>query len=181
MSSKSFQSYAIAIFDIAKTKQVQEKYYQQILDLDALNNTYPDFAKVLSTVTLAKEERRQLAKDVLSLLEFDDTIIYWVFAIIDNNDYFHYHLIARECRKLHHLLFNVTRVDITTPTSLSESQMQKLSDFFGKKLGTKIDLKVTLDPELIGGLQIQVNNKTYNNTYKKKLESMKNELLSKKG
>ncbi len=174
-------SYANAIFAIAKDKATQEKYYQQIAALDAMNNTNLDFYKILATRSIDKDERKELAKTVLTGYGFEPEVIYWVWAIIDNNFYSRFHYIALSCREMYHNLFNVTRVKITSANELSEAQMDKIKDFFEKKLHQRIDVAWHIKPDLIGGLRIQVNNKTYNNTFRSKLDMLKKELLSKKG
>ncbi|MBQ0045816.1 MAG: ATP synthase F1 subunit delta [Mycoplasma sp.] len=174
-------SYANAIFTIAKDKETQEKYYQQIAALDAMNVTNPDFYSILAARAVDKDERKELAMTVLSGYGFEPTVIYWVWTIIDNNNYHNFHYIALMCRNLYHDIFNITRVKITSANELSESQIDKIKDFFEKKLKRRIDVEWHIKPDLIGGLRIQVNNKTYNNTFRSKLEILKRELLSKKG
>lgn len=174
-------SYAHAIFGIAKTKDLKEKYYQQIAALDAMNVTNPDFYNILAARSIDKEERKELAQTVLTGYGFEPNVIYWVWTIIDNNTYHRFHYIAMMCRDIYHHVFNITRVKITSANELSETQMDKIKDFFEKKLQRRIDVEWHIKPDLIGGLRIQVNNKTYNNTYRAKLESLKRELLSKKG
>lgn len=175
------ESYANAIFAVAKDKPLKEKYYQQIAALDAMNVTNADFAKILSARSIDKKERKDLAKTVLEGYGFEKEVIYWVWTIIDNNFYHMFHYITLSCRELYHYIFNITRVKITSANDLSEAQMDKIKDFFEKKLKLRIDIEWHIKPDLIGGLRIQVNNKTYNNTYRAKLESLKKQLLSKKG
>ncbi len=173
-------SYANAIFSIAQTKEMQEKYYQQIAALDAMNVTNPDFYRILANRFIDKQERKDLAMTVLTGYGFEGKLIYWVWTIIDNNAYHKFHYIAQLCREIYHDLFNITRVKITSANDLSEDQIDKIKDFFEKKLNRKIDVEWHIKPDLIGGLRIQVNNKTYNNTFKSKLESLKKELLSRR-
>lgn len=174
-------SYANAIFSITKDKELIEKYYQQIAALDAMNVTNPDFYNILAARSIDKDERKELAKTVLTGYGFEPTVIYWVWTIIDNNIYHRYHAIALICREMYHDIFNITRVKITSANELSEPQMDKIKDFFEKKLKRRIDIEWHIKPDLIGGLRIQVNNKTYSNTFKAKLDSLKQQLLSKKG
>ena len=174
-------SYANAIFSMTKDKQLQEKYYQQIAALDAMNTTNVDFYNILAARSIDKTERKELAQTVLSGYGFEQIIIYWVWTIIDNNAYHNFHAIALLCREIYHTSFDITRVKITSANELSETQMDKIKDFFEKKLHRRIDVEWHIKPDLIGGLRIQVNNKTYNNTFKAKLESLKKQLLSKKG
>ncbi len=85
------------------------------------------------------------------------------------------------CRERYYDLFDITRVKVTSANELSETQINRIKDFFTQKLKLKIDFEWHIKPDLIGGLRIAINNKTYNNTYRAKLESLKKELLSKKG
>lgn len=174
-------SYASAIFAVAKDKPTQEKYYQQIAALDAMNSTNADLFKILSARSIDKEERKDLAQTVLEGYGFEQKVIYWVWTIIDNNFYSYFHYIAQGCREIYHVLFNITRVKITSASELSEAQMDKIKDFFEKKLKRKIDVEWIINPKLIGGLRIRVNNKAYINTFATKLDSLKKQLLSKKG
>lgn len=174
-------SYANAIFGMAKDKETQEKYYQQIAALDAMNVTNADFYNILSARAIDKDERKDLAMTVLTGYGFDPIVIYWIWTIIDSNQYQNFHYIALLCRNIYHELFDITRVKITSANELSETQIDKIKDFFEKKLNRKIDVEWHIKPDLIGGLRIQVNNKTYNNTFRSKLNILKKELLSKKG
>ena len=174
-------SYALAIFSITRDKDTQIKFYQQIAALDVMNTTNTDFASILSARSIDKDERKELAKTVLTGYGFDPTVIYWVWTIIDNNVYHNFHLIFTMCRDIYYTIFNIIRVKITSSSDLSEAQMDKIKDFFEKKQNKKVDIEWQIKPDLIGGLRIQVNNKTYNNTYRNKLNLLKKELLSKKG
>lgn len=179
--SGNLTSYALAIFQMAPDRKTMQKYYDQILWLDVCNSKHPNFSRVLSARNIDKKDRRELLGQTLRFVKIDPTIIYWTWTIIDNNQWGSFHLIARECRKLHHLIFDISRVNVVTAFELDKSQLNKLNTFFTKKLNSKIDLNVTVDPNLIGGLKIAINNRTYNNTVINKLDNLKRELLSKKG
>lgn len=174
-------SYANAVFALTKDKKKQELYYQQIYALDAMNSTNPNFAKILSTRSIDREERKELAQIVLSGYGFEKEIIYWVWTIIDNNFYSKFNYIAAYCRDLYYNLFNIATVKVTSASELNEQQVDKIKNFFEKKLKRQIRLDWVIKPDLIGGLIIQVNNKTYDNSYKAKLDDLKKQLLSKKG
>lgn len=174
-------SYAGGILRTAKNLEEVKKYYQQIVSLDALNNTNFDFFKILSARSIDKDERKELAQTVLSSYGFEPNIIYWVWILIDHNNYHNFHHIAKLAKEIFNAYFRITKVKITSANELSEAQMDKIKNFFEQKLKLQIELDWQIKPDLIGGLKIQVDNKAYNNTYRAKLDSLKKELLSKKG
>lgn len=181
MVSANFKSYAIAIFALAKDEKQKELFFDQIKQLDQINTTTPEFAKVLSSRIISKKERQTLAKELLSELNFDKTIIHWVWTIIDDNNYHNFHYIFKEVDKQHQQIFAITKIVITSAKDLDEGQKQKIKKFFESNLNAKVELLIKVKPEVIGGLKLEINNKTYNNTIKRKLAELKLQLLSKKG
>lgn len=176
----NLSSYALAIFELAKDKDTQDKYYQQILLLDKIAADNQDLVKTLSCRAISKNERKQVIEEIGKDLNLDKQIIYWVWTIIDNNQFAAYHDIVKQCTLVHHIIFNIIKLDITSAYELNAKQLEKITSFFTDKFKVKVDLSVKIDKKLIGGLKIQLNNKTYNNTFKSKLESLKNSLLSRK-
>ena len=176
----NLSSYSIAIFEIAKDKPMQDKYYQQVMLIDKLNKDNPDLVKVLGSRTISKDERKEVFSQIGNELKLDKNIIYWVWTIIDNNHYTSYHEIANQCTIVHHAIFNIIKLEVTSANDLNAKQLNKITSFFADKLKAQVDLRVTIDKSLIGGLKIQINNKTYNNTFKNKLESLRTSLLSRK-
>lgn len=173
-------SYANAIFTIDSNKETQAKYYKQIAALDAMNSTNADFARVLSERFIDKDERKELAKTVLTEYGFDPIVIYWVWTIIDNNAYDKFHFIALICKNIYYNIFDIVRVKIVSASALDENQITKIKTFLTNKLQKQIDVEWEIKPNLIGGLQIHLNNKTYTNTFKSKLVNLKRELMSRK-
>lgn len=173
----NFIQYAIAIFKVANTKQQQELFYQQIKMIDHINNTYKDFFKILSCLVISKKERKKIAQQILETLNIDKEVIFWIWIIIENNHFIHFQTIKEQCTLVHHALFNIIKVDVTTAYELNHNQIKKIKDFFIYKLKLNIDLNIKINKELVGGLQIQINNKTYNNTFLSKLGKLKQHLL----
>ena len=47
------------------------------------------------------------------------------------------------------------------------------------KVNSKVQLRVVVDPSLIGGIKVEIENHVYDNSLSYKLESLKKELLRK--
>jgi len=181
MIDSNSHSFAIALFSIAKDAKEQELFYNQAKMLSQVNNECSDFAKLLSMHSISKQERKEIANDILKELKFDQKFIYWVWTIIDNNMYSSYPTIFKEVKTQYNYLFGIETIEIVSSCDLTDAQISRIKDFFTTKLNKKIELVVKIDPSQIGGLKIQMLNKTYNNTLKNKLKSLKQKLLIKKG
>lgn len=173
----NFISYAIALFKVAKTTQQKELFYQQTKTIDYINNTYPDFFKIISCPAINKKKRKELAQHIFESLNIDKNLIFWIWVIIDNNHYHHFATIKQQCTLVHHTIFNITKIDIIAAFELNASQIKKITNFFISKINSKIDLNIQINKKLIGGLEIKINNKIYNNTFLSKLSDLKKQLL----
>lgn len=181
MVRNNLKSYAIAIFALAKDKNQQQLFFDQINQIDQAILSNSDFNKVISSRTISKKQRQEVVYEILSELGFDRTIIHWVWAIIDDNNFHNFHYIFKEVDKLHQQIFHITKVTITSASQLSEAQLSKIKNALVNALHCDVELIVKIKPEVIGGLKIQINNKTYNNTFIRKLSDLKLSLLSRKG
>ena len=173
----NFISYAIAIFKIAKTKQQQQLFYKQIKIIDWINNTYNNFFKIVSCPAIKKDKRKEIAKHIFESLNFDRNIIFWLLIIIDNNHFSNFFSIKEQCTLVYNTIFNITKVDVISAHELNSNQIKKIKHFFIRKLKQKVDLHIKVNKKLVGGLKIQINNKTYDNTFLTKLFELKRQLL----
>ncbi len=181
MTNLNFQSYALAIFALANDKKQQELFFDQIKQIDQVIIDNPDFGKLISSRNLSKKQRQDIVAEALNELGFEKTVIHWLWTIIDDNNFHNFHYIFKEVDKRHQLIFGITKVIVSSPTELTEAQKTKIKQSLDTALNADVELEVKIKPELIGGLKIQINNHTYNNTFIRKLNDLKQQLLSRKG
>ncbi len=67
-------------------------------------------------------------------------------------------------------------VTITSAVELDEDTVQNLGKRIEDQTGQQIDLTAKVDPELIGGLQMQVGNMIYDATIRGRLEKLRREV-----
>ncbi len=63
-------------------------------------------------------------------------------------------------------------VIVTTAIKLSKTLQTEIKDSLEKKLKTKIDLKLQVDPEVLGGISITIDSHHYDATYRYKLDQV---------
>lgn len=63
---------------------------------------------------------------------------------------------------------------VTSAKMISDDEKQKLEQDLTEKIGTPIILESIIKPELLGGVIINVDGKTYDNSFQTKLNRLKN-------
>lgn len=181
MNRTNLKSYAIALLSLANDKDQQERFYTQAKEINELVVENNQFKKLLGSRSISKKRRKEIAIDLLDDLKLDKIMLYWIIAIIDDNNFHNFHYIFKELEKLHHEVFEIKKVIVTSAQELSQQQVTKIHSFLKKATNSEIDLEIKIEPKLIGGIKLQFDNKTYNNTFTRKLADLKQMLLSKKG
>lgn len=74
-------------------------------------------------------------------------------------------------------LRNRVRVHVTTATPLEDSQAEVLKDVLRRQTGAEPILVTTVDPEVLGGLIVQVGDTVYDGSVTAQLENMRGRLI----
>ena len=86
--------------------------------------------------------------------------------------------IARTYRTSQDRLAGRVRVRVTSATPLNEAQTEKLRGTLTTALKKEPILNVTVDPNLLGGLVVQVGDRVYDTSVRTRLDSIRTHLLS---
>ena len=85
---------------------------------------------------------------------------------------------VRNTKKNQNKLKKQTICIIYTVNELSKEQINKLEESVTKKLNKKVELSNVIDPSIIGGIKIVVNDTVFDNSIVRRLESLKQELIN---
>jgi F-type H+-transporting ATPase subunit delta len=74
---------------------------------------------------------------------------------------------------------NVVRAEVTSAAPLSPEKTQALEDSLSTVTGKKVDLSVSVDPTLLGGVVARIGSTVYDGSVKTQLQRMRQELVEK--
>ena len=74
---------------------------------------------------------------------------------------------------------NIVRAEVTSAAPLSPEKTKALEDSLSKVTGKKVDLSVSVDPELLGGVVARIGSTVYDGSVKTQLERMRQQLVEK--
>lgn len=146
--------YAKAIYDLAreenKTKEFKDCFNALI---ETLNK---DFLDLLSSPFIIKNEKKEMVKKVYS--SFDEDFIHFLYVLIDHNRIMLIEDIKKEFDKLVSEYQNIIEVKLVSATELTKTQMNKYKQRLEEKyIGKTIEIVNIIKPELIGGMQVIVD------------------------
>jgi F-type H+-transporting ATPase subunit delta len=72
---------------------------------------------------------------------------------------------------------NIVRAEVTSATPLSPDKMKALEESLSQVTGKKVELSVSVDPELLGGIVAKIGSTVYDGSVKTQLQRMRQELV----
>jgi len=72
---------------------------------------------------------------------------------------------------------NIVRADVTSAAPLSPEKTKALADSLSKVTGKTVELSVSVDPELLGGVVARIGSTVYDGSVKTQLTKMRKELV----
>ena len=74
---------------------------------------------------------------------------------------------------------NIVRADVTSAAPLSPEKTKALEESLSKVTGKKVELSVSVNPELLGGVVARIGSTVYDGSVKTQLQRMRQELVEK--
>ena len=174
----SANRYAKALFDVA----LQEK-----ADLSKIDQDLAAFSELLDSNTelrLASERvgvpdasRKALMAAIADRLGVVDQVKKLVAVLTETRKLNLVSDLAEAFRERLLAHQNIVRADVTSAVTLSPDKTKALADSLSKVTGKKVELQVSVDPELLGGVVARIGSTVYDGSVKTQLQRLRQELV----
>ena len=154
----------------------EENITQDVLDeLACLKDEFrqnPDFLRLLSNLSLPKEERTGIADQALRG-QVHPYVLNFLKILVERGAAYAFDECAaayQECFDRDH---GVVEAVVTTAKPLDEKQRQKLMEKIRGMTGKEVSLREKVDEGVLGGVLLQMDGKRYDNTVRTRLEKIR--------
>jgi len=170
--------YAKALYNLTSEIGKQDEILDDIrLILECIN--YSEELKfLLETPQIRFEEKYRLIKKL-----FDGNIntysLNFIQLLIRNKRESYLKNICYYYIYYHKTRMGIQEAEITTARPLKNEHRNEILQYISKQLKTKIELSEKIDPKIIGGFILQIENQQINASLSSQLEKIKRELINK--
>lgn len=167
--------YAKALFELAKEANKLQDTGDELARLTAVADD-PSVAPVLRSPLLAADRRRALTQTLARELALSDLLTRFVEVLSDHQrlgalagigDYFQ--------RMLDDDLGRV-RITVRSAAALDETQTQQIVAAFAQITGKQVLPQITIDPDLLGGVLVEVRDTVYDGSVRTQLNRLARQL-----
>ena len=169
--------YAKALIDLS----VQQNNLEVILGdirsfLKALKQNH-QIETILKSPVIIGDDKISILKKIFGKSFHQNTIRFFEIVVNKNRAYY-LHTIADVFIEQYNKLNNIMQASVKTAQPIDQKLIDEITQFISGYSGKKVELKATVDPNLIGGLVIQMEDKLFDASISGKLNKIKHDLLN---
>jgi F-type H+-transporting ATPase subunit delta len=132
---------------------------------------------MLSNPAIALEQREALVKKALSKA-VSRPVLNLVLLMLRRRRIEQLPRVAAEFRRLDNQRKGITQASATSAAELTPSELEALTNKLEQFTGGRVELDVSVDPSLLGGLVVRVGDRLIDVSVRGRLERLRNQLVS---
>ncbi len=170
------QRYAEALFELASEANQIDLWQKQARQVSLAFKDDQMLLRFFTSVEISKEDKKHVLRKTLAD-KVDPTILNFLCLLLDKNRLVHVSEILDGfyslCNQSRHIMEGV----VYSARPLDQAQIQQLEKALQESEKSPVELENKIDPRLLSGVKVIVNEKVIDASMKNRIESMKNELL----
>ena len=175
----SANRYAKALFDVALAEKAElQQVDRDVQDVVAMMKGSPDLALASSRGSVTDQQRQSLMEAVSRSMGLSAPVTKMLVLLATTGKLNLLPDLAEAYRERLLAHQNIVRAQVTSAAPLSPEKTKALEDSLAKVTGKKVELTVSVDPELLGGVVARIGSTVYDGSVKTQLERMRQELVA---
>ena len=176
-SNSTSKSYAVALYDLAKENSELEKVEQGLQGLHLLLKENKDFKEMVLNPTIKKEDKKNIIFLIADKNNFSQTLRKFLGFIVLKNRLFFLEKIIKSFMNLISNKKGELIAELTSSKNLSSEERKKIQKELSTDFKSPININYKLEPELIGGLIIQIGSIMVDTSIRTKLKKIEKNLM----
>ena len=183
MSSKSIfsnstsRSYALALYELAKENSELNKTEEEINGLKDLLSKSSDFKEMILNPTVTKEEKNKVITEMSNEYNFSQTLKKFLGFLTNKNRLFFLNQIIDSFLNFLSSNKGELKAKLVSSKELSKVEIEKISNELSKDFKSTLNIDYKYDPDLIGGLIIQIGSVMVDTSIETKLKKLEKNML----
>lgn len=169
--------YAKAFFQTAKEKNMLGKVKTDIETVFEVCNNSPEFVYLLNSPVIKSSKKADLMQSIFKTV-VNELTLNFLKLIAHNKRETEIPGICRNFLELTRKEQNIKTATLTTAGEIDAAISQKIKAIIEKELDTTVELSTKVNPGIIGGMILRVEDKQYDASVATQLKKIKQQLLN---
>lgn len=173
---KIARRYAEALIETSSASNKLQSVFENLKLIESVLNENAELKSFLENPVISHSDK----KDVIVVIfneNVDDSVQNLLFLLIDNNRFNLFEGVVVAFSDKLNEINNILKVKIISAVEVSEELKNTLVQKLENKISKKVVPEYEINPEIIAGLIIEVNDKTIDTSLKTKLNNLRKQLI----
>ena len=170
------REYGDGLYALASETQISDEVLTQMQTLNGCFKEQPEFLRLLSNMSLSKEERVGIL-DRAFRGQVHPYLLNFLKILCERGALSEFDGCEKAFRERFYQEHGVLEAHVTTGVPLAQAQRLQLEEKLAKMTGKKIILIEKVDPAVIGGVLLEMNGQRYDGTLRHRLSSIHEAML----
>ena len=176
-SNTTSKSYALALYELAKENSELNKVEDGMDGIRILLSKSSDFREMILNPTITKEEKNKVMIKIVDQYSFCQTLEKFLSFLTIKNRLFFLNQIIDSFLDLISNSKRELKAKLLSSKELSKTELEKIRNELSKDFQSPIKIDYEHDPDLIGGLVIQVGSVMVDTSIKSKLRQLQKSMI----
>ena len=176
-SNSTAKSYAIALYELSKESSELKKVEVEIKSLNKLLNDSLDFKETMMSPTVPKEQKKNVVFEIAKQNNFSKIVENFLGYVAVKNRLFFLSKIIESFLNLVSINKGELKVKLISSKKLSDEEQEKIKSELSENFKSMLNINYEYNPDLIGGLIIQVGSVMIDTSIKTKLKKLEKNML----
>jgi F-type H+-transporting ATPase subunit delta len=168
--------YSQALFKVASSKGQLEKHLSELEKVMDLLKTHPQLQQILSNPSVNNQKKKKVLQDLL-LGKIDSQILNFLLLLIDKRRLDGLWDISKKYRQLVQKELGILNAHLITAVPIDVKLKEKVKSKLEQLYRKKIEIQESVNPQIIGGMILMVDNQMIDHSIKNRLYRLKQNLL----
>lgn len=176
-NKKIARNYAQALLEVAKGDlNKQDLFQKEVKEINELILKNEEIKKFITNPVISKDEKKKFVETLRQSVSFE--IMNFLYLLIDKQRFNILSAIQDELTKLVNKAKGIVIAEVSGVSEIDSNTLEKLREKLENILGKgeKILIKSKIEPDLIGGLKVRINDLVFDGSIKGRLENIKRRL-----
>jgi len=176
-SNSTSKSYAVALYELAKEDSQLDKVEEGIKSLNKLLSDSNDFREMITSPIVSKEEKRNVIFEIADRNNFSKTLKKFLGFLAMKNRLFFLSKIIESFLNFLSINKGELKAKLFSSKKLTEKELEKIKNELSENFKSSIRIDYKYEPNLIGGLVIQVGSIMVDSSIKNKLKQLEKNMI----
>ena len=173
MQAEQIEGYAAGLFEVARAEGAQEVVEEELFKLSDVLAQSDELRSTLTDTSIPSEKRQEIMQELLTMAKATPITTNLVALVVG----------AGHARDLPGIISSLVEraasdrkhsvAEVRSAVPLDEDQRKRLAQALSKNLGKEVEVKVHVDPSVLGGLSARVGDVVIDGTVRHRLDQLK--------